>query len=215
MLQARELLLSVLQIELQLADQDLETLVPGNTPGHERRRTALGEELDRTQMEHFVHGQEQPLEGDADDGDAADIAHGADARLAPVCLVRVEPHHDVLEMLADGERRPARRPLEGDAVLRHVVQDVREGRAGSRELYLATNREELRCAVAVRAEEDLAALAALQFLVGADQRRDGRGETDSLERCEVEQTAEEKPQLVTRPLRFRGEPPASSQLAAL
>src|SRR5207253_1914334 len=54
-----------------------------------------------------------------------------------------------------------------------------------------------------------------EFLVRADQRRNGRSETDSVERGEIEQSSEKEAQLVAGALWFRGEPPASCQLAAL
>src|SRR5207253_6691234 len=117
LLEALELLLRVLEEQLELGDEDLESLVPRRPPQRLRGRAALGELLDRAEVEDLVDLQQQSLERDAHHRSAAHVADRADAALAAIRLVAVETDGHVGQMFSDVQRRLASGPFERDAVL--------------------------------------------------------------------------------------------------
>ena len=125
-LELTELDASVFEEELELGDFGLERRVTGRAPRRAAQTEALGfvaafPRFDVAQLQHVFDVHQRIDERCADDDFLVFAAYRADARLAAVSLVFVEPDHDLVE--ARAELYPHRLgPINRDAALRHVLQ---------------------------------------------------------------------------------------------
>jgi hypothetical protein len=168
--------LGVLEEQPQLGDLRLELLLPRGVPGRFLRRVLPG--ADGAEVQHLIDGEEEVVERDARELRAVDVAQRAHARFAAIRLEGVEGDDQALDAIADTDRNPAR-PLEGDAVLRDVLQRAGVRLAGQGDDDPRAERLQLVRAVPVRPEEDLAALTSVELL---DVALHGTNR-DRLDRC--------------------------------